>query len=267
MVIFLALYPVLAVAGLSVVDAVLPVQLVRAMSASVAVTTTFSAVILVAVLAASLRSKDNTLLLCAWLFLFCGLVVLFLGSILDPFLPGGESWTEELFSVASFFPLLFFSVLISSPVRIFVWPRRSRLLAFAAGILALLLVFAVVFIPWLLVSEGPRVHPATKQLLRLVRPLLDTILTEPLALLVLGIGLARGSGPYLLTGLGLFLLIPEDILEHFQLLLQLNAHGAVSDLISIASRLYLLNGALLAAFRNRSRPAFAEDGPAAGVAG
>ncbi|MGO9411720.1 MAG: hypothetical protein ACLQCB_13350 [Spirochaetia bacterium] len=253
MVIFLALYPLVVVAGLSALNAVLPVELVREISGSAALTTALSVVTLGATLGASWRTRENTLLMCGWLFLFCGLTVLFIGSAVDTFLPEGDSWMEELLSVIAFFPLLFFTILISSPVRILVLPRRSRLIFTGTAVLTLLVVFAIVFLPWLLVSEGPRVHSSTKHLLRLVRPLLDTILVVPLAFLVLGIGLARGSSPYLLTGIGLLLLIPEDIMEHYQLLLRLNAHGAVSDLVSIASRLYLLNGALLAAFRASAR--------------
>jgi len=261
MVILLVLYPLVAVAGLYALEASLPIELVNAMSASVAVTATFSLVILVAVLAAARRSRENSLLMSAWLFLFCGLAVLFLGSIIEPFLSGSDSWTEELLSVASFFPLLFFAILIASPLRILILPRRTRFLYVGGGILALLVVFAIVFFPWLFIYEGPRFHSSTKHLLRLVRPLLDTLLAEPLALLVLVIGLSSGSGPYFLTGLGLFLFLPEDILEHFQLLGQLNSHGVISNLISIASRLYLLNGALLAAFRAPIHMAAAEEKP------
>jgi hypothetical protein len=252
MVVFLALYPVLAVAGLAALDAVLPAELIRIISASVVVTGAFSVVILLAVLAASWRTRGTTLLSFAWLFLFTGLVVLFLGSVVDPFLPGGESWTEELCSVASFFPLLFFTILISSPVRILILPRRSRALSIGAGILSFLAVCAVVLIPGVLLSTP-------KHVLSFLRPLLDTLLVEPLALLVMVIGLAQGSGPYLLTGLGLLLLIPEDILEHYKLIMSLNAHGTVSDLVSIASRLYLLNGALLAAFRGGKAPVYTAD--------
>jgi hypothetical protein len=185
------------------------------------------------------------LLRSAWLFLFCGLVILFLGSLIDPLFPGDESWVEELFATASFFPLLFFSLSIASPVRLLMLSRRQRMLYSVAGIAVLLAVFAAVFLPWLLIYEGPRLHVSTKHLLRLTKPVLDTILAEPLALLVLVIGLTSGSGPYLFIGLGMLLLLPQDILEHFQLLRHADPHHELAAVISIASRLYLLNGALL----------------------
>ena len=129
--------------------------------------------------------------------------------------------------------------------------RRQRILYLVAGIVALFVVFAIVFLPWLLMYEGPRLHASTKHLLRLAKPVLDTLLAEPLALLVLVIGLTSGSGPYLFIGLGLLLLIPEDILDHFQLLQRLDPHGQLSNLISVVSRLYLLNGAMLGIFKRQ----------------
>jgi hypothetical protein len=200
---------------------------------------------------AAYRQRDNPVLMSAWLFLFCGLTVLSLGSLIEPFLPGNESWTEELFSTASFFPLMFFSLYIASPMRLLIFSRRQRILYLAAGIVALLAVFAIVFLPWLLMYEGPRLHSSTKHLLRLAKPVLDTLLAEPLALFVLVIGLTSGSGPYLFIGLGLLLFIPEDILDHFQLLLRLDPHGQLSNLISLVSRLYLFNGAILAIFKRQ----------------
>ena len=169
--IFLALYPLVVAAGLSALNAVLPVELVREISGSAALTTALSVVTLGATLGASWRTRENTLLMCGWLFLFCGLTVLFIGSAIDRFLPEGNSWMEELLSVIAFFPLLFFTILISSPVRIMVLPRRTRLIFTGTAVLTLLVVFAIVFLPWLLVSEGSRVHSSTKHLLRLVRPL------------------------------------------------------------------------------------------------
>ena len=248
----LLLYPIFVAAALFAIDAALPVELVNVMAGSVVFTTVASLVVLTAVLVAAYRQRDNPVLMSAWLFLFCGLTVLSLGSLIDPFLSGSESWTEELFSTASFFPLMFFSLYIASPVRLMIFSRRQRSLYFVAGIVALLAVFAVVFLPWLLMYEGPRLHSSTKHLLRLAKPVLDTLLAEPLALLVLVIGLTSGSSPYLFIGLGLLLLLPEDILDHFQLLRQLDPHGQFSSLISVVSRLYLLNGAMLGIFKRQA---------------
>lgn len=247
--ILLLLYPVIVAAGLFAFDSSFARGLLQAASVSVAFTAVTSLSVLAAVLLAAYRRRDNPLLMSAWLFLFCGLAVLSLGSLVDPFLSASESWVEELLATASFFPLLFFSLYIASPVRLLMLSRRQRALYAVAGIVALVAVFAVVFLPWLFVYEGPRLHASTKHLLRLAKPLLDTLLAEPLALLVLVIGLTSGSGPYLFIGLGMLLLIPEDILDHFQLLRQIDAHDRLSTLLSIASRLYLLNGALLGIFK------------------
>lgn len=251
MVIVLLIYPIVVAAGLFALDAVLPIELVNTMSSSTVFTAVLSLLVLTAVLAAAYRRKDNPVLMSAWLFLFCGLAVLSLGALIDPFLSGSESWAEELFSTASFFPLLFFSLYIASPLRLLILSRRQRALYAVAGIVVFLAVFAIVFLPWLLLYEGPRLHASTKHILRLSKPVLDTLLAEPIGLLVLVIGLTSGSGPYMFIGLGLILLIPEDILDHFQLLRQVDPHGQFANLISIASRLYLLNGALLGIFSGR----------------
>ncbi len=249
MVILLLLYPAIIAAGLFALDSSLAGRLLQAASGSVVFTAVVSLAVLAAILAAAYRRRDSPVLMSAWLFLFCGLAVLSLGSLIDPFLSANESWVEELVATASFFPLLFFSLYIASPVRLLMLSRRRRTIYAVAGIVALLAVFAAVFLPWLLIYEGPRLHASTKHLLRLTKPVLDTLLAEPLALLVLVIGLTSGSGPYLFIGLGLLLLIPEDILDHFQLLRQVDAHDQLSTLLSIASRLYLLNGALLGIFK------------------
>lgn len=253
MVIVLLVYPLVAIAALSLVDSALPIELVATLRDSAVFTAVLSVLILAAMLASAYRRRDKTLLMSAWLFLFCGFAVLSLGSLVDPFMSGSESWTEELFSAASFFPLMFFALYIASPVRILILTRRQRTLYLVAGVVALLAVCALVFLPWLFMYAGPRLHASTKHLLRLVKPVLDTILVEPLALLVLVIGLAGGGGPYVLIGIGLLLFIPEDILDHFQLLKDVNLHNLFSDLLSIAARLYLLNGALLALFRGEGR--------------
>jgi len=249
MVIILLLYPLVAAAGLFFFESGLTHGLLRFVSGSALFTSAMSLSVLAAVFVAAYRKRANALLRSAWLFLFCGLVVLFLGSLIDPFFPGEESWVEELFATASFFPLLFFSLSIASPVRLLLLSRRQRTFYSVAGIAVLLAVFAAVFLPWLLIYEGPRLHVSTKHLLRLSQPVLDTILAEPLAFLVLVIGLTSGSGPYLFIGLGMLLLIPQDILEHFRLLRHADPYGDLATVISLTSRLYLLNGALLGIFR------------------
>lgn len=252
--IVLLLYPLVAAAGLFLFGPGPAHGLLRMVSTSTAFTAALSLTVLAAILVAAYRKRANALLRSAWLFLFCGLVILFLGSLIDPFFPGDESWVEELFATVSFFPLLFFSLSIASPLRLLMLTRRQRALYSAAGIAALLVVFAAVFLPWLLVYQGPRLHVSTKHLLRLSKPVLDTILAEPLAILVLVIGLTSGSGPYFLVGLGMLLLIPQDVLEHFQLLRHGDPHHELAAAISVASRFYLLNGALLGIFTREKVP-------------
>ena len=251
----LLLAPLAVGVVLYAVDAALPMDLVIVMNGSLIFTAVLSVVLLAAVLAAAWRNRENAVLMSAWLFLFCGLTILSIASLIDPFFPGADSWTEELVSTASFFPLLFFAVYIASPLRLMLVTQRRRLLSVAGGVVALLAVFAVVFVPWLLLYEGPRLHSTTKHLLHLAKPVLDTLLVEPIALMVLAMGFTRGGRPYVLTGLGLVLLIPEDILEHFQLLQQMDPHGQISILVSVVSRLYLLTGALLAVARPREEKA------------
>jgi hypothetical protein len=249
MVILLFASPLIAVAALYALDLILPIELINTLSGSVVITAALSVLALAAILVAAYRRKDNPLLMSAWLFLFCGVVILSVAALIDPFMTNSESWTEELLSASSFFPLLFFAVLIASPVRLLILPRRRRIVYIAAGVVVLIGVCAVVFLPWLLTYEGPQLHASTKHLLRLVKPVLDTILAEPIALLVLVIGLASGGEPYIFIGFGLLLLIPEDVLDHFKLLREIDPQDMLSNLLSIASRLYLLCGALLGGFK------------------
>lgn len=155
MVIILLLYPLVAAAGLFLFGSGPAHGLLRIISGSAVFTSVLSVSVLASVLIAAYRKRTNALLRSAWLFLFCGLVVLFLGSLIDPFFPGDESWVEELFATASFFPLLFFSLSIASPVRLLMLSRRQRVLYAVSGIAVLLAVFAAVFLPWLLIYEGP----------------------------------------------------------------------------------------------------------------
>jgi hypothetical protein len=262
MVIFLALYPIIVVAGIFALDIPLPIELVAVTASSPIIIAVLSVCTLAAVLVAANRHRENGVLMGGWLLLFCGLLILTLGSLMDPYVSTGDAWIEEIFSTAAFFPLLFFAVLIASPVRLVMLTRRQRTLNRVVSIIVIFAIFAVVFFPWLLLYQGPRHHGTTRHLLALIRPVLDALLTAPLALLVIVIGMRRGSGPYLLLGIGLLLFIPEDIIEHFQLLREAQLHGMVSDLISIASRLYLLNGAILGVF-SREGGLHERDGEAA----
>ena len=255
MVIFLALYPLLAVAGIYLLDLALPINLVSLMSGSFALAAVLSLSVLASILAAAFRKKDNPTLMSAWLFLFCGVAILMLGYLLDPFISESETWIEELFETTSFFPFLFFAISIASPLRILMLPRHQRRLYLLLGLLLFLAVFAVVFLPWFLMAEGPRLDSPVQYLLHLIKPVLDLLLAEPLALFALVIGLSRGSAPYFLLGLGLFLFLPEDLLGNFHILSQWDPNGEISFLLFLASQLYILNGSLLAALsRKREQP-------------
>jgi hypothetical protein len=120
-----------------------------------------------------------------------------MGSLIDPFVPQGDLWIEELFETTSFIPLL---------------------------------------------------HSSARNVIRMMQPALDLVFAAPIALLIVVTGFSRGSRPYLLVGLGLLLFMPEDIFSHFQLLSLLEIHGQLSNLLTIMSQLYILNGVLLNSF-------------------
>ena len=54
--------------------------------------------------------------------------------------------------------------------------------------------------------------------MRLLKPLLDAVLLEPLGLIVLVLGVSQGRDSLLLIGLGLMLGLPADILDSYHLL-------------------------------------------------
>ena len=83
--------------------------------------------------------------------------------------------------------------------------------------------------------------------MRLLKPLLDAVLLEPLGLIVLVLGVSQGRDPLLLIGLGLMLGLPADILDSYHLLSRQAAQEQLAHLFSIASQLYILAGALLCA--------------------
>jgi hypothetical protein len=105
-----------------------------------------------------------------------------MGSLIDPFVPQGDLWIEELFETTSFIPLL---------------------------------------------------HSSARNVIRMMQPALDLVFAAPIALLIVVTGFSRGSRPYLL---------------HFQLLSLLEIHGQLSNLLTIMSQLYILNGVLLNSF-------------------
>ena len=80
------------------------------------------------------------------------------------------------------------------------------------------------------------------------------ILLEPIALVLLVIGVSGSSRPYVFLGIGLVLLLPEDLLNGYLPLHAGELVGQYVHLVFFVSQLYILNGALLAAFRCRQEP-------------
>lgn len=251
MVIAFFLLPLVVVGLFYGVDLLHPGDLTRGLVGSPVFIGVLAVLTLAAILAAAWRARNNPHLASAWLFLFCGVVMLTLVSLIDVFSIGNEPWSEDLLFVAAFFPLLFFAVQVTAPLRLLMITRRQRALYGVIGAVLFLGVCALVLIPWLLVSGGPRSHGSLRHLLGLARPLLDTVLVEPVALLVVLIGIAGGGTPYVLVGIGLVLFIPADVVDHVRLLQDLERHNIASDLLSITSSLYLLGGAILASLEKR----------------
>ncbi len=256
MVIALALYPLAVVAGIALLDRLAPVGLVALITSSSAFNAALCAVVLAAVLAASLRHRGRTVLMSAWLFFFCGALILALGYLVEPFVPEDASWVEELFETVAFFPLVIFVAYVASPLRIVMLSRARRRLYTVLGIVLLVGVAAVVFLPWALAREGPRLHSSAENLMHLAQTVLDIILLEPIILVLLVIGLSQGSRAYFLVAVGLLILLPEDIVGSFRDLRLWDLYGQYSHLLFVGSQLYILNGALLGALeRRRKEPA------------
>ncbi len=122
MVILLALYPLAAAAGIVLLDRLYPVGITAFVTSSPAFSAALSVAVLAAIIVAALRQRENVVLLSAWLFFFCGEMILALGYIVEPFVPVEAHWIEEVFEITAFFPLLVFVAYIASPMRILILP-------------------------------------------------------------------------------------------------------------------------------------------------
>jgi hypothetical protein len=254
MVILLALYPLAAAGGIVLLDRLLPVGITAFVTSSPAFAAALSVAVLAAIVVAAFRQRENVVLLSAWLFFLCGEMILALGTIMDPFVPVEAHWIEEVFEITAFFPLLVFVAYIASPLRILILPRAQTRRYPVLGALLVLGAAAVAFAPWIFGLEGARENPAAENVLHLSQVVLDMILLEPIALVLLAIGVTRSSRPYVFLGIGLVLLLPEDLLNGY---LPLHAGALVGQyvhLVFVVSQLYILNGALLAASRRRQEP-------------
>jgi hypothetical protein len=254
MVILLAVYPLAVAAGIFLLDRLIPVGIVAFVTSTPTFAAILSAVVLAATIVAALRQREKVVLLSAWLFFFCGEAILALGVIMEPFVPPGVHWIEEVFETVSLFPLLLFVAYVASPVRIMII-RRSRLRLYPlVGALLLAGAAAVAFIPWVLGLEGARQYSTPENALHLSQTVLDVILLEPIAVVLLVIGISRSSLPYVFVAIGLALLLPEDLLAGYVFLRGRGLLAQYAHLVFIASQIYILNGALLAGFRRMERP-------------
>ena len=110
---------------------------------------------------------------------------------------------------------------------------------------------AVAFAPWGFGLDGARENTSSENVLHLSQVVLDMILLEPIALVLLVIGISGSSRPYVFLGIGLVLLLPEDLLHGYLPLHAGELVGQYVHLVFVVSQLYILNGALLAAFTRR----------------
>jgi hypothetical protein len=249
MVMLLALYPLAAAAGIVILDRLFPIGIVAYVTSAPAFSAALCAMVLAAVVMAALRQRDNTVLLSAWLFFFCGELIISLGWIVEPFVPHGAHWMEELFEIVSFFPFLVFVVYIASPMRILILPRSRKRAFPVLGAVLLVGAAAVALVPWVLGLEGVRRNPSSEYILHLSQTVLDMVLLEPIAMVLLVIGVSQSSRPYAFLGIGLLLFLPEDMLVGYGILREGGLFGPYAHLVFVVSQLYILNGALLAAAR------------------
>jgi hypothetical protein len=251
MVIALALIPILAAGGIVLLDAFLPQELIRAIVSSTPFVSILSVAVLAAVLAAAIRQRDRPALMNAWLFFFCGDIILSLGYLVEPFVPAAASWIEELFETVAFFPLLIFVVSVAWPLRLVMFSRAQRMLYPLLGVILLAGVAMTAFVPWFMAYEGPRMHSSAENLLHLGQTILDVVVLEPILLVLLVIGLAGGGRAYLLIAIGLLILLPEDIVGSYRFLRLDELYGQYAHLLFLVSQLYLLNGSLLSLVESR----------------
>lgn len=256
MVIALALYPLVAAAALVAADR-LP-GIAGRLASSPAFASALAAVVLAAIILAAVRHRDNPVLMSAWLFFFCGELILALGWILEPFVPAQGHWIEEVFELVALVPLIVFVAYIVSPLRIILVPRsRTRTALVLAGFL-LAAAAAVALVPFALGLGGARRLPPSEHLLHASQAVLDMVLLEPLALALVVIGTSRSSRPYAFLGAGLMVLLPEDLLMGYGIFASADLFGRYAHIAFVVSQLYIANGALLAAARRKASPEVTE---------
>ena len=125
MVVLLALVPPVLAAALLVAEAALPGDLIAPLVSSWPVYAGLSAAALAAILVAAWGRRDSAALSSAWLFLFCGMMLLSLCELVELVGFQSDPWVSDVFETAAFFPL---SDLIPGT-----WPRRCASSSWAAG--------------------------------------------------------------------------------------------------------------------------------------
>ena len=252
MVIFLALYPLAAAAVVVLLDLLTISGIVGYLAAAPTFASALGAVVLAAIILAAVRHRGNPVLMSAWLFFFCGQLILVLGWILEPFVPRQAHWIEEVFELVAFVPLIVFVAYVVSPLRIIILPRsHTRTSLVLAGFL-LAAAAAVALVPVAVGLGGARRLPPSDQMLHVWQAVLDMVLLEPLAVALLAIGISRSSAPYAFLGAGLVLMLPEDLLMGYGLFASADLFGRYAHLAFVVAQLYILNGALLAAARRKA---------------
>ena len=241
MVALLALVPPLLVAALLLAEAALPGDLIAPLLSSWTASFALSVVVLAAILAAAYRRRESAILASAWLFLFCGMMLLLLAELVELISPRSDAWITDIFETAAFAPLLIYVGYVAAPLRLLVLGRRRSALYALLGLALLLVVAALTLAPWM--RPGAGAHGGAGRVLPLVKPELDALLLMPLALMRFALGAARHSHPYLLVGLGLLLMLPADLLGRYHLASGLAIHEQAAALLHIASQLYVLVGA------------------------
>lgn len=147
-----------------------------------------------------------------------------------------------------------FVAYIVSPMRLLVLPRARTRRYPVLGALLLIGTAAIAFAPWIFGLDAARENTASENVLHLSQVVLDMILLEPIALVLLAIGISSSSRPYVFLEMGLTLLLPEDMLSGHVFLHGWSFWGRYAHLVFVVSQFYILNGALLAGFRRRREP-------------
>ncbi len=254
-----AFVPPLLAAALLVAEVALPGDLIVPLASSWPMYVGLSAAVLAAILVAAWGRRDSAVLASAWLFLFCGMMLLSLSELVELVGFRGDAWVSDLFETAAFFPLLIFTGYVAAPLRILVVGRRRTALYAVLAIVLILVVALLTLAPWL--RPGPGAHGGPR-VLRVVKPELDAVLLMPLALLLLALGAARHAAPYVFVGLGLLAMLPTDLLNHYHLANGLAIEEELAALLSLVSQLYVLIGAVSCAMEGMRRAQRLDDAPA-----